>query len=413
VSPAALGGEESCVLPPGAPSASCALSYVHGAVVTITAAPGPGALATIGGCSNPCSVLAYAKTVTASFGIPTQPPVAHAGGPYTGFRNAPIVLDGTASSDPDGEPLTYQWTFSDTTGTATSATPTRYYGTLGTFTAALVVNDGMTPSAPATATVTVTNAPPSVTLLLSNGQMFPAGSPVSMGVALSDDVAVTRVIYYRGSTVILASSTSPFTIYPVLPAGRHVITARAFDADGASTTSLPVTIDVATARPATADAYVRELNGSNFGLGPALEVRRAPVNSGHNRWTYLLFHIGGLPSVQGARLRLFGNVSETTSTPIAVQAFSAATPMPWSETSLNWGNKPTPGSTVLASAPLVINSTGARWYEWDVTQFVLAERAAGRNYITIVLKNDVETAALATFRSRQATSNQPELRITP
>jgi PKD repeat protein len=36
-----------------------------------------------------------------------EPPVADAGGPYTGPVNQPIALDGGNSSDPDNDPLTY------------------------------------------------------------------------------------------------------------------------------------------------------------------------------------------------------------------------------------------------------------------------------------------------------------------
>ena len=59
------------------------------------------------------------------------------------------------------------------------------------------------------------------------------------------------------------------------------------------------------------------------------------------------------------------------------------------------------------------NSTTARWYEWDLTAFLSAEKAAGRTAVTIVLKNDVATSPHATFRSRQAASNRPELQVTP
>ena len=68
---------------------------------------------------------------------------------------------------------------------------------------------------------------------------------------------------------------------------------------------------------------------------------------------------------------------------------------------------------MLASVTLVNNSTTARWYEWDLTAYLQQEKAAGRNVVTLVMKNDVNTNPTATFRSRQASSNRPELRITP
>jgi hypothetical protein len=38
---------------------------------------------------------------------PTQPPSANAGGPYTGTVGAAVTFNGAASTDPQGETLTY------------------------------------------------------------------------------------------------------------------------------------------------------------------------------------------------------------------------------------------------------------------------------------------------------------------
>ena len=163
-------------------------------------------------------------------------------------------------------------------------------------------------------------------------------------------------------------------------------------------------------RAPAADSYVRDGSpNSNFGNASAVEVRVA--TSGNNRWTYLRFNIGGLSTIQAARLRLFGNLTSTTTTAVQARVFSS-TNLTWGEGSITWNNKPAPGATVLASVPLVINSTTARWYEWDLTAFLQAEKAAGRTAVTLVLRNDVATPN-TTFRSRQASSNRPELRITP
>jgi PKD repeat protein len=42
-----------------------------------------------------------------------RPPVANAGGPYSGTAGVPLELDGSASADPDGEPLTFSWELGD------------------------------------------------------------------------------------------------------------------------------------------------------------------------------------------------------------------------------------------------------------------------------------------------------------
>ena len=39
------------------------------------------------------------------------PPIADAGGPYSGYMGDPITLDGSASSDPDGSIVLYEWDY--------------------------------------------------------------------------------------------------------------------------------------------------------------------------------------------------------------------------------------------------------------------------------------------------------------
>jgi ELWxxDGT repeat protein len=96
---------------------------------------------------------------TAAVTISNRPPVANAGGPYAGSRVQAVQLNGSASSDPDGDGLSYAWNFGDGT-TGTGASPTHLYTTLGTFTVSLTVHDGFTASAPVTTTVAITNLAP-------------------------------------------------------------------------------------------------------------------------------------------------------------------------------------------------------------------------------------------------------------
>ena len=67
-------------------------------------------------------------------------PVAHAGGPYSGLAQAPVTLDGTASFDPDGDPLAFRWDFGDGT-TGSGSQPAHAFPT-GVFTVTLTVSDG-------------------------------------------------------------------------------------------------------------------------------------------------------------------------------------------------------------------------------------------------------------------------------
>jgi hypothetical protein len=90
------------------------------------------------------------------------PPVANAGTNQTDAGNlaagASITLNGAASSDADGDALSYRWTgpFPEGNGTVTGATPTVTLP-FGASQVMLVVNDGETDSTAAVANVTVTD----------------------------------------------------------------------------------------------------------------------------------------------------------------------------------------------------------------------------------------------------------------
>ncbi|HET9250717.1 MAG TPA: PKD domain-containing protein [Candidatus Eisenbacteria bacterium] len=80
-------------------------------------------------------------------------PSADPGGPYTGTAGAPLQLDGTGSSDPDGTPLTYSWIFGDGS-TGTGASPSHTYAASGTYGIALTVFDeGLSDLSTTTATI--------------------------------------------------------------------------------------------------------------------------------------------------------------------------------------------------------------------------------------------------------------------
>jgi uncharacterized repeat protein (TIGR01451 family) len=68
-------------------------------------------------------------------------PIANPGGPYLGAINTAISFDGSLSSDADGDPLTYTWSFGDG-GTAASAMPNHTYTAAGIYDTCLTVNDG-------------------------------------------------------------------------------------------------------------------------------------------------------------------------------------------------------------------------------------------------------------------------------
>jgi PKD repeat protein len=92
--------------------------------------------------------------VTTATVAANQVPTANPNGPYSGRTGFPITFNGTGSSDPEGQPLTYSWNFGDG-NTGTGATPSRAYAAPGSYTVTLTVNDGFQNSAPASTTATV------------------------------------------------------------------------------------------------------------------------------------------------------------------------------------------------------------------------------------------------------------------
>ena len=94
-------------------------------------------------------------------------PVANAGPDQTAYVTHTVTLDGSGSSDVDGNPLTYNWSFvSQPTGSTsalsdpTAAKPTFVADKFGSYTLQLVVNDGTVNSAPDTVTITTLNSAP-------------------------------------------------------------------------------------------------------------------------------------------------------------------------------------------------------------------------------------------------------------
>ena len=95
-------------------------------------------------------------------------PIADAGGPYSGVSASPVQLDGTDSSDPDGDVLTYAWDFGDG-ATGTGPTPMHAYMSAGAYNVNLRVTDrgGLYGDDVTTATI---GTEISVVLLLKKGE---------------------------------------------------------------------------------------------------------------------------------------------------------------------------------------------------------------------------------------------------
>ena len=125
-----------------------------------------------------------------------DPPIAVAGGPYTGQEGSAIVFDGSSSSDPENIPLAYRWDFNNdgTWDTVWSFSPTASHTWDDDFSGLvrLEVNDGKL-SATATASVTVHNVKPSLSPLTAI--LASEDDEVTMTVTFNDPGNDTHTIY--------------------------------------------------------------------------------------------------------------------------------------------------------------------------------------------------------------------------
>jgi probable HAF family extracellular repeat protein len=189
--------------------------------------------------------------VTIVVAVFDQAPVANAGGPYSGAKNAAIRFNGTASSDRDGDPLTYFWNFGDGT-TGTGPTPAHAYARSGVYTVSLVVNDGSVDSTPpARAQVTVTNTAP-VAQVSGPATAFKLTTLTWNGTGSSDANGDTLTYSWNFGDGSSATTTTPTTTHSYAAVGSYRVTLTVNDGE---TSSLSVTADVAIqSRPPVANA---------------------------------------------------------------------------------------------------------------------------------------------------------------
>jgi hypothetical protein len=142
---------------------------------------------------------------------------------------------------------------------------------------------------------------------------------------------------------------------------------------------------------------------SNFGQSAQLLVKNHAAPYGREAW--VKFNLSSVATIASAKLRLFGNVVNAGSAQIGVYSV----PSTWTESTLTWNNRPTAGGAQVGK--LTVSGTSAKWYEVDLTGFLKAEKAAGRNTVSIALRGVATSTALSAFASDE-TANGPRLVVT-
>lgn len=176
-------------------------------------------------------------------GSSNQAPLANPGGngTYSGGEGTAIQFDGSGSSAPDGDALSYAWDFGDGTS-GTGVAPTHAYADNGSYAVTLTVNDGQGGTATATATATVANVAPSVGAVTAPLDPQLVGTTVSVSAPFTDpgaaDAHAARIDWGNGtSSSGSVSAGSAGGSHTYTAAGVYTVTVEVTDDDGGSASS--------------------------------------------------------------------------------------------------------------------------------------------------------------------------------
>jgi poly(beta-D-mannuronate) lyase len=159
------------------------------------------------------------------------------------------------------------------------------------------------------------------------------------------------------------------------------------------------------------DAYVRDgVNASTtFGTtDPTVLVTKLnpTATTGNNRHTYLRFDLSGVSgTVSSAVLKLYGKIDDNRASNVPISAFAVSNTT-WTESTITWNNKPATGASLETTT---VTDSIARFYTWDITDYVQAELAAGRTQISMALISGIGTDPRITWNSKETGSNPPQL----
>ena len=174
-------------------------------------------------------------------------PVADAGPDREARKHVPIALDATASSDPDGDLLTFQWTALSSIELSDAKDPRATFTatTSGTYRFLLRVEDGLGGAATDAVVVTVRNAPPNAivstppecrkhesVILDGSASSDPDGDPLTY--AWTQTTEPSGVLYYPSAAIATFAPTR---------AGTHGFRLVVTDPEGAvGATNVEVTV---------------------------------------------------------------------------------------------------------------------------------------------------------------------------
>ena len=353
-------------------------------------------------------------TLTFTIGSNRQP-VANTGTDKTTGMGSSILLDGSNSTDADGDPLTYQWQFisrppsSEAIFNNANTINPRFYAALpGDYVIQLVVNDGQADSVAATITVTATASNTNPVANAGTDAAVNTGTPVSLNGAGSEDVDGDTLTYQwrfsnrpTGSIAILNDVNSATPGFTPDMDGSYIIELTVNDGtinsspDNVVITSLtPVAGNTPPVANAGTDARIAvNITASLTGLN-STDADNDPLIY---RWRFASVPTGSsalllnamtatprfTPDVAGNYvIELIVNDGKVNSNPdtVTITAFDANTPP-----TANAGTD----MTVMTNTVVKLNSSASRdangdtlTYKWSLVQTATGSTATLNNTVT-------------------------------
>lgn len=302
------------------------------------------------------SASSSAASVTITAATTNATPSARAGSAQSVLLNATVQLDGSASTDPDGNALTYRWSLivkpagsSATLSDATSPRPTFVADVVGSYNATLVVNDGTTDSLGSIVGITVSAGNAEPVARAGAAQNVVLGTAVTLNGSGSSDANGDALTYRwtlstrpAGSTATLVGATTASPGFTPDVVGSYVATLVVNDGslDSAADT-VTVTAGTANLQP-VADAGAAQ----TVPLGSRVTLDGSRSSDANGDTLGYLWSLTSRPA--GSTAALIDRTSVRASFDADVEGLYVASLV------VNDGKTDSAGATVVVTAVLII-----------------------------------------------------------
>jgi glucose/arabinose dehydrogenase/PKD repeat protein len=216
----------------------------YGDIVYLTEGP-DGALYYVDlGYSDISGTFGVSKVRRIRFSGANQAPVASASAnPTAGPAPMAVDFSSAGSVDPEGQPLTYEWTFGDD-GTSTAANPAHTYTQAGQYTARLSVSDGVNTTLSIPLSISVGNKPAATIQSPQDGRTFQAGDVISFSGDATDteDGTLPASAFTWNIDFLHETHVHPGVPVPGVKSGSFTIPASGHDFSGNTRYRIALTV---------------------------------------------------------------------------------------------------------------------------------------------------------------------------